>query len=439
MPAIPIHHTDTSDRAWDGPAAKAALNNDGDAAYYKQAFAWRDSDGDPKTKAAYKFIHHFVGADGNIGAASTVGCSAGVAVLNGGRGGTTIPDDDREGVWRHLAAHLKDADMEPPALKGAIGMERKQQDFKFQFKELSAETGVFSGFASVYNVTDLLGDVVEKGAFTKTIREHPTVTILWRHDAPIGTGTLEDTDAGLVVRGKLTLEVQQAREALALAKDGAVTGLSIGFTTVKSDEIDGVRHLREIRLWEVSMVPFPACPPAQITSVKEHQMERKMDFNEALDNIRTFDARYSYMRALDTALSDAIFDENLDSVDATSKAVTSIRQFEAQITELVPKLRTLLNATYGYDFKRLFEIERKEGRRISTASRKKIEEAISQLQALLEEEAAEGSDTGKQATPPEAKGTSDPGAAIQQSTEPANHSKLSSLMDEAKGEFAWNR
>lgn len=116
MPAIPPHSTATTDSAWSGPSAEANLKNDGDAAYYRKAYAWADSDGDPKTKAAYKFIHHMVSSGGEIGAANTRAASSGIAVLNGGRGGTKIPDSDRKGVWNHLAKHLRDADKEPPAL-----------------------------------------------------------------------------------------------------------------------------------------------------------------------------------------------------------------------------------------------------------------------------------------------------------------------------------
>lgn len=116
MPAIPPHKTATTDAAWDGPAAKANLKNDGDEAYYRKAFAWQDSKGDPKTKAAYKFIHHMVSSSGDVGAANTTGCSAGIGVLNGGRGGTTIPDGDRQGVYNHLAKHIRDAGKDAPKL-----------------------------------------------------------------------------------------------------------------------------------------------------------------------------------------------------------------------------------------------------------------------------------------------------------------------------------
>jgi ATP-dependent protease ClpP protease subunit len=114
--AIGSHSTAYVEQPWDGPGNKARLSNDETAPYYRKAFAWVDPEADADTKAAYKFIHHEVGAAGAVGAANMRGCSAGIAVLNGGRGGTTIPAEDKQGVWNHLAGHLRDGDMEPPPL-----------------------------------------------------------------------------------------------------------------------------------------------------------------------------------------------------------------------------------------------------------------------------------------------------------------------------------
>jgi HK97 family phage prohead protease len=118
--AVRPHQTDTSEAPWDSGAAEANLSNDAGAATYRQAYAWNDPEGDPDTKAAWKFIHHFVSADGNVGAASLTAVVTGIGVLNGGRGGTTIPDADRRGVWSHLAQHISDAGNEPPELKGLL-------------------------------------------------------------------------------------------------------------------------------------------------------------------------------------------------------------------------------------------------------------------------------------------------------------------------------
>lgn len=113
--AIGAHGTATSDGSWDEAPNKRRLPNS--AAALRAAHAWRDPDGDADAKATYRFIHHFVAEGGSVGAASLTACSTGIGVLNGGRGGTTIPDSDRRGVYNHLARHLRDGDREPPELK----------------------------------------------------------------------------------------------------------------------------------------------------------------------------------------------------------------------------------------------------------------------------------------------------------------------------------
>lgn len=115
--AVASHSTATSEGTWDGPGNEARLSNDSGASTYRRAFAWQDPDGDPDTKTAWRFIHHEVASGGAVSAANLVACSTGIGVLNGGRGGTTIPDGDRSGVYAHLARHLRDGDREPPELR----------------------------------------------------------------------------------------------------------------------------------------------------------------------------------------------------------------------------------------------------------------------------------------------------------------------------------
>lgn len=115
--AFGSHSTGTDDRAWDAGANEKRVKKDQARSYYAKIYAYYDPDGEVGNKSTYKFIHHFIGSGGEPGVASTRACSNGIAILNGGRGGTNIPDADRQGVWRHLAKHLRDADMEPPELR----------------------------------------------------------------------------------------------------------------------------------------------------------------------------------------------------------------------------------------------------------------------------------------------------------------------------------
>lgn len=108
---VPVHHTATTDAAWDGQAATDRLDSPMKLAKAKNVFAWYDSsevkNGEiDKTKC--KLPHHEVSADGKPGAANMSACSAGIAVLHGARGGIDIPDADRKVAYNHLAAHLRD-------------------------------------------------------------------------------------------------------------------------------------------------------------------------------------------------------------------------------------------------------------------------------------------------------------------------------------------
>ena len=151
----------------------------------------------------------------------------------------------------------------------------------FEIKSIRAD-GTFEGYASVFNIIDSQRDRVHPGAFKASIkgREKP-VPLLWQHqwEKPIGVITaLFEDGRGLYMKGKLLLDVAQAREAYALLKEGVVRGLSIGYSVKRSRRsVDtGVRELLDLSLWEISLVTQPANEAAQVTVVKSritHDME----------------------------------------------------------------------------------------------------------------------------------------------------------------------
>lgn len=118
--AVAPHDTGTSDSPWDHAENETRLASPMSVDTARNAYAWIDDarieDGEI-VKDACKFLHHDVGADGSPGAANLAACSNGIGILNGGRGGTDIPAGDRQGVYDHLAAHLRDADREAPPLQ----------------------------------------------------------------------------------------------------------------------------------------------------------------------------------------------------------------------------------------------------------------------------------------------------------------------------------
>lgn len=100
MPAIPVHHTSTVDREWDGPAAVAAAPNS--RGVLRHMSAWYAGE-DPDEKRSYKLPHHGPreGSSANLAAVRNA-----LARLSQ----TDMPDDDRAAVERHLRAHLDDAE-----------------------------------------------------------------------------------------------------------------------------------------------------------------------------------------------------------------------------------------------------------------------------------------------------------------------------------------
>jgi len=136
--------------------------------------------------------------------------------------------------------------------------------------------GRFQGYASVFNTIDRGNDLILPGAFKRSLRERGAkgVKLLWQHDPKEPVGIIDDLyedTRGLFVHGRLILDVDRAREAYRLLGAGALDGLSIGFHTLKSNQrSDGVRLLREVDLWEISLVTFPMNEQARISSFKSN-------------------------------------------------------------------------------------------------------------------------------------------------------------------------
>lgn len=294
MGAIGVHHTGTDDSSWDGPGNKARLRNDEEAGYYRKAYAWVDPEGDKETKAAYKFIHHFVDAEGSIGAASTRGAIAAIAVLNGGRGGADIPDSDRQGVYNHVAAHLRDADIDPPDLRAYLQNVSIDNVNAAYFKEGAAmerrygpaelrvdQEGSIEGYAAVFNqLSEVMWGFREKirpGAFTKTIKE-ADIRALFNHDPNYVLGRnkaatldLSEDDHGLHFRVKPP-ETQWATDLRETVKRGDVDQASFAFQAIRDEwtqeegEKLAERELIECKLFDVSPVTYPAYPQTSVSA-----------------------------------------------------------------------------------------------------------------------------------------------------------------------------
>lgn len=209
--------------------------------------------------------------------------------------------------------------------QGEKQMERKVMSFKVNTADEA--TGIFTGYGSTFtNVPDDYGDVVDPGAFTKTLRDQGNrIKILWNHDVsePIGKPlSIVQDENGLLVTGKLTPGVQRAAEVLALMKDGVINEMSIGYKAVRAPVINGVRHLQEVQLWDISLVTFAANPTARVLAVKEQLqgIEEKYGRVMSADRIAKLKEAMTHLQSL---LEDAMGDGKEDE-DEKSKAAAHL-------------------------------------------------------------------------------------------------------------------
>lgn len=142
----------------------------------------------------------------------------------------------------------------------------------------AASKGVVEGYASAFGgPPDAYGDIIEKGAFQRTIADHKREgsmpAMLWAHDPsrPIGRWTdMHEDGFGLYIKGTINLNTSFGKDAHEHLAQGDVGGLSIGFMIPENgSRQDGTaKIITDLDLMEVSAVVFPANRRARVNNVK---------------------------------------------------------------------------------------------------------------------------------------------------------------------------
>jgi len=195
--------------------------------------------------------------------------------------------------------------------------------------------GTFEGYGSVFGNKDLGNDVIEAGAFAKSLkrRKPQNVKLLYQHksDMPIGVfDEIKEDEHGLVVKGRLALKTQAGAEAYELLKMGALDGLSIGFRVnpkeVSYDKRGNKRIIKEVDLMEVSLVTFPMNPQATVRSVKGEEISIREWENGMRD---AFSLSRSEAKMAAKAVTDAFgqreVDSNVELVDAIKNLTLTLK------------------------------------------------------------------------------------------------------------------
>jgi uncharacterized protein len=197
-----------------------------------------------------------------------------------------------------------------------------------QFKALDEAHGIFSGYLAVFGNEDQVwadplatGDIIEPGAFTKTIsdmraRQQSRVSaglpsgrylmpIFWEHDDkdPVGGFTaLREDKVGLYFEAELDLDIEQGRRAYSGLTRGYIPGMSFGYFVVKAMyDPKGRRHLKELSVYEGTVTPIPMNDEALVMEIKS--VTGKADWPLG-DRAAAWDNGAAHKRIVDWATAD---------------------------------------------------------------------------------------------------------------------------------------
>lgn len=145
--------------------------------------------------------------------------------------------------------------------------------FPIEIKRLSERQ--FEGYGAVFGNVDAGNDLIIRGAFAQTLADHKvrgTMPLMfWAHDPSSVPGKWDEVredEKGLYVKGTFA-NTQLGNESRELMMMKAVRGLSIGYRTIDREyNDDGVRILKAVDLWEVSIVSLAMNPLAEVTRSK---------------------------------------------------------------------------------------------------------------------------------------------------------------------------
>ena len=174
----------------------------------------------------------------------------------------------------------------------------------FEIKQFSEQNDFFrfEGFASTFGNLDLDNDVILPGAFRESLKKR-TPVLLWQHKTgePIGMPEeIFEDENGLILKGVLPKADDLVRgRIIPQMKIGSIKSMSIGFNipTEGSFVENGIRFIKTIELFEVSLVTFPANPMALVSGFKTvipfqdlplAERDRAWDSSAALSRVRTF-------------------------------------------------------------------------------------------------------------------------------------------------------
>ena len=179
-------------------------------------------------------------------------------------------------------------------------MKHETRNFEAEFELRADGDGMtFVGYAAKFNSPseDLGGfvETIEPGAFRRSLRSRNDVKLLVNHDtgrvlasSRSGTLRLQEDEVGLRVEASLP-NTSDGRDMAELLKRGDLNKMSFGFAVQKdawNNEMTE-RTLKSVRLFEVSIVAFPAyaATEAMVRSLDKAATRANVDADELADAV----------------------------------------------------------------------------------------------------------------------------------------------------------
>jgi HK97 family phage prohead protease len=165
-------------------------------------------------------------------------------------------------AWR-IKSQLEGGDSEG---RSTSKQEQRIHATDFEIRE-TADGMSFIGYAAVFNSDSEPLPFIERiapGAFKRSLQSRNEVKLLWNHDAgePLASvrgGTLKLTEDEIGLRVEATLaNTTRGRDVAELIKSNVVNSMSFGFSVIKDSWQGEVRTLEAVRLFETSIVSWPA-------------------------------------------------------------------------------------------------------------------------------------------------------------------------------------
>lgn len=214
----------------------------------------------------------------------------------------------------------------------------------FNCKAVDDEQGLIEAYGSVFDNVDQGDDMVRPGAFKRTIQNSKSrvkagkstflIPMLWQHDAnqPIGGWYDLGEDAhGLKAKGKIILSTKLGQDVYNLIKEGVLDQFSIGYDIPQGgasyNAKEGYRELKELRLWEISVVTFAMNTEALLTGVKSHDvLQGRKDFNDHYRQEAIESWLYNDFRDMVCALKASLIDAFMVGDAPQEDVITTILQ-----------------------------------------------------------------------------------------------------------------